>query len=394
MSPATVSRWAQAFLLASAVCLVAAQVVALAGAGRRPVVVLGLYGFVLLVVFGKAYSLVPSYFERDLVWPGAMPLHLVLAVLGIVSLALAAHFDAPPLLGSVGALAWAAGVAVFCLTIGVTVRDNVTGADTGTGGANEDRRALDRFANAFVPVALAYLVSGTYELVAANTALPALVGSAPARVTHLLAAGFALLMLFAIGARLLPRFLVASPPPRLVRAVLPAGALGPLLLAVGYPSGWLFRAGATLEAFAVVAFAVVYAVLFYSSDRDRVGLYGPLLGLALGTVGVALGVWFAVAGFTGAVTSAHLRLNLFGLLGVSVVGVLYQFYPPAIADWPLTGDRLAFWTLVGLAVGVLTSAAGAAVAAPVETVGHLLLTVGGVCHLYLLVATIWTGTRR
>lgn len=394
MSTATVSRWAQVFLLVSAVCLVAAQIVTLAGFGRRTAVVLGLYGFVLLVVFGKAYSLVPSYFERDLVWPRAMGLHLAFAVLGIVALALDPILDRPAALGTLGALAWAGSVFVFVLTVGVTIRDNLTGTDTGTGGANEDRRALDRFANAFVPVALAYLAVGTYELLAAETPLPVLVGSAPAQVTHLLAAGFALVMLFAIGTRLLPRFLVASPPPRLTRAVLPAGAIAPLLLSAGYPTGRLFQAGAVLEAFAVVGFAVVYAVLFYRSGRDRVGLYGPLFGVALGVVGVALGIWFAVAGFGASLTTAHLRLNLFGLLGVSIVGVLYQFYPPAIADWPFTGDRLAFWTLVVLSVGVLTSAIGATTVNAIENVGTLLIAGAGVGHVYLLAGTIWTGTRR
>lgn len=393
MTTATVSRWAQAFLLVSAVSLVVSQAGALAGLGRPFEVTVGLYGFVLPVVFGKAYSLVPSYFERELVWPRAMALQFVLTVTGVGGLALATLSGLPAWPGSAGALAYGAGVVVFALTLGATIRDNVTGAQTGTGGANEHRQSLDRFANAFVPIALAYLAVGTYDLVAIHTPLPAPFGT-PAQVTHLLAVGFALLVLFSVGTRLLPRFLVADPPPRLGRAVLPAGAVGPLCLVAGFPAGRLFQVGAVLVGFAVCAFALVYGVLFARTDRDRIGLYGPLAGVCLGVLGVALGVWFAVAGLDTSLAGAHLRLNLFGLLGTSIVGVLYQFYPPAIADWPLAGDRLAGAVLAALTLGVLVAAAGAVVSPAVETAGHALLVGAGAGHLYLLAGTIRTGTRR
>lgn len=65
-----------AFVLAGAGFLVGWQVAELAGASRETGVVLGLFGFVLYVVFGKAYALVPNYFECELTVTWAPPVQL------------------------------------------------------------------------------------------------------------------------------------------------------------------------------------------------------------------------------------------------------------------------------------------------------------------------------
>ena len=401
VASARLSRWARRFLVASVGFLVLAQVAALAGGSRRLLVVLGLQGFVLSAVFGKAYSLVPSYFDRTLAWPLAPAVHLPLSVLGVLGLAAATTGGVAPVVGAVGTLLWAAGVAVFLLALLATVRDNLTGAETGTSEAKAHRRRLDRAANAVVPVALAYLAAGTYELVATATAvpaspvaLPALVGGGFVRATHLLAAGFALLLLFGVGFRLLPRFLVATPPERLAWVVLPAGALAPLLLVSGFYSGPVFVAGAALEALAVVGFAAAYLALFRRSDRRRVGFWGPTAGVLAGVAGVGLGLQFALAGLEAPLATSHWHLNVFGLLGLTILGLLYQFYPPGVGRWPGCTDRSALATIAVMAAGVALAAAGPLTAPVVGDAGHLLVGAAGLGAGYLLVATMRVQTGR
>lgn len=392
MATAVISRWARRFVLVAVASLVLAQLAALSGLPHRAEIVLGLYGFVLTVAFGKAYSLVPSYFDRTLAFPHAPSVHLPLHALAIGCLAVAPFAVTPGWLGALGTLAWSGGIAVLVGSIGVTIASNPLGRETGTSAANQERAWLDRLANPFMPVAMLYLLAGSYGLLAGTTPLPQLLDGSPVRLSHLFGAGFALLLLFAVGYRLLPRFLVATPPRALAVVVLPAGAIGPALLAVGYPAGVLFTLGAALEAIAVCGFAVSYGWLFVRTDRDRVGFYGPLLGVVAGLGGVALGVWFATVGFSPALVAAHWRLNVFGLLGLSIAGVLLQFYPPAVAAWPLAGDQLAFATLLVFGVGVAGLGLDPAFGARLAVIGHGLMALAGLLLGYLLAGTIWTQT--
>ncbi|MFB6141548.1 MAG: hypothetical protein ABEJ26_14065 [Halosimplex sp.] len=392
---ATLSRWSRA-LVAGGVCwLVGWQAAAVAGLGRRTTVTLGLFGFVLHVVFGKAYSLVPSYFDRELAWPRAPAVHLPLAAVGTAGLALAPLSGTPATVGTVGAAAWAAGVAVFLATLAWTLRDNPTGAETGTGDHNADRRPVDRAANLFVPVVLAYLAAGSWETLAAHSAaLPTLLDGYPPRATHLLAVGGAALLIFAVGFRLLSRFLVAHLPPWVPWVVLPTGAIGPALLAAGLPAGPLFRAGAVVEAVAVVGFAASYAHLYRSTDRDRVGFDGPLLGVGFGTVAVALGLSFAFGSIRPALVAAHYRLNLLGFLGLSIVGVTFQFYPPTVGRFPGAGDRLARVALGSLAGGLVVEVVGAVATTPVAVeAGRALALLGSIAYAYLVLGVFVQRAR-
>lgn len=393
MTAQTISRWARLFVTTGACFLVAWQVAALAGVGRRLQVVLGVYGFVLHVIFGKAYSLVPSYFERELAFPQAPAVQLPLTLLGTLGLAAGALGVGPTGagdagqvgVGDVGAALWLAGVAVFLAAIGWTVRDNPTGAATGTGSANADRRPVDRAANAFVPVALAYLAVGSYGTLAIGAGLPFPLDAYPPRTSHLLTAGFAALLLFAVGLRLLPRFLVAHPPRALVAVVLPAGALGPALIAAGMPTGRTFQAGAMLEAAAVLGFAAAYATLFIRSDRRRVGFYGALLGAAAGSLAVLLGLSFAFGPVPLDHATAHFRLNVLGLLGLSIVGVAYQFYPPNVGTFAGADDRTAFASLALLGGGLAIETAGLVAGLdPATTLGRALALAGALLFAYLV----------
>jgi hypothetical protein len=393
---ATVSRWTRLFVVTSLAWLVCWQGAVVAGAGRRVAVTLGLYGFVLHMVFGKAYALVPSYFDRSLAVPRAPALHLPLAVVGTAAIAAAAAGVVPTHWATIGTGFWALGCGLFVGILAWTVRDNITGRETGTVDAKADRRAVDRIANAFVPVALGYLLAAAFlPVLDAVGALPASLPGGGPPLSHLFAAGTAALLVFAIGFRLLPRFLVVSPRTPLVGTVLAAGAGGPLLLVSSFGAGWLFRLGASLEAVALVGFAVAYADMFGRSDRRRIGLY-LLLGSSAAAVAVAvLGLHMAFTGLSLPVAEAHVRVALLGFLGLAVAGVSYQFYPPGIATVPGIDDRtaaLAGWLLVaGVAVesiGLLASVESANLA------GRWIALAGAVVHATVVFSVFWARLNR
>lgn len=385
MAGAVVSRGTRRFVLVSVGFFVVWHLGVVAGIPRRTEVFLGLYGFVFHMVFGKAYGLVPAYFDRTLAFPRAPRLQLPATALGTVGLALGSMPGGPALASPLGAVLWVGGIGIFVVTLGVSVSDNPTGRETGTGDVNRDRRRIDRLANAFVPIAGGYLALGSFETLAYYSAVPSIVGGYFPRTTHLLAAGTATLLVFALGFRLLPRFLVVHPPPRVVGAVLVAGALGPGAIALGLPSGGLLHLGAVLETIALVGFAAAVVWLIARSDRRRVGFVAVGSGAGFGALAVGLGAWMAFTTPTAATIVAHYRLNLVGFLGLTIVGIAYQFYPPAAGSFPGAADRTAAASIVLIAGGL-----------GLEAVGHLagvggmigggrgLIAIGSLVYAYLI----------
>jgi hypothetical protein len=383
-APERASRWSRRFVFAAVLALVAWQAGELAGIARRTAVVLGLLGFVFQTVFGKAYSLVPSYFDRDLATTRLMPAQFACSLGGTLALAIDAELDLPAV-ETAGSLLWVAGVAIFLGTLLWTVRDNLTGGETGTGEVNEHRRRVDRAANLFIPVALAYLAAASYELLALATPLPGLTDGYTPRAFHLLAAGAGALFVFAIGFRLLPRFMVATPPAPLVWLVLPAGAVGPLVLGFSIPSGTFLPVGAVLQALAVGGFAFTVGVMYRRSDRQRVGFYGVLAGAVAGVAAVSLGLVFAFDAPASDLVLVHARLNLLGFLGLTIVGVSYQFYPPTVGTFRGASDRTALAAILLIAGGLAVELGGALVdISPAVTGGQALALVGALAHAYLL----------
>lgn len=387
MSSAVVTRWSRRFVGLGTVFLLAWPLSALVGLGRRTEVTLLLFGFVLHTVFGKGYALLPTYFDRTLAFARAPAIQLPLSALGTVAIAASPFAGVPQWVLVAGAALWLAGVLVFVGTMAWTVRDNLTGAETGTGEHNAARRQLDRVANGFVPVVLVYLLAGSYELLAGAVGLPTLLGGVPARVSHLLGAGTAVLLVFAVGFRLFPRFLVAHPPRPVAYAVLGAGAVGPALIAAGLYDGGLLHAGAGLQAVAVVGFAGTYAFLFVRSDRRRLGLYAVLLACLLGVAAVGLGLVFAVGGRATPLVTAHYRLAVAGFLGLTIVGATYQFYPPDVGKWPLASETAAAQAVVLLGSGLALQLA-TAYAAPLATLGLLFAALGAAVHCYVVWAAL------
>lgn len=294
-------------------------------------------------------------------------------------------------LATIGVILWSLGVSVFLGTLLWTIRGHFTGRETATGEANADRRSVDRLANGFVPVAFLYLLVGTYETLALYTGLPLLLDGYLPRMTHLLAAGTAGLLIFALGFRLLPRFMVATPPRPLVALVLPAGALGPAVLAAYLGTARWMQVGALVEALAVIGFAAGTGVLFVRSDRRRVGFFGILAGATNGVIAVAVGLSFAFGRVSPALVYAHLRLNLLGFLGLTIIGIAYQFYPPAVGTLPGASDRAALTSILCVGSGLLIQVIGfIGQLPPVITLGELVALAGVLLYAYLLVAVFRT----
>ncbi|KAA9398785.1 hypothetical protein Har1130_11280 [Haloarcula sp. CBA1130] len=379
MRPERASRW---FVTVSALFFVGFHVAMAVAAPRRVVVALGLYGFVLHVLFGKAYALVPAYFDRDLAWELGPATQFPLSVLGTTGLALAPL--GPLWLRSLGTTLWAGGIAVFLGTLGWTIRDNITGAATGTGGPNVHRKPVDRTANVAVPIALGYLALAAGGALATTAGFGSVL---PQQLSHLLAAGTAVLFVFGAGFRLFPRFLVAAVPRPVVALVIAAGAVGPALLGFGLFNRTLLLVGGVVEAIAVVGFALSYLVLFLRSERRRVGFYAVVVAAAAGVVGVGLGLALAILGREPALVTAHYRTMLAGFLGLTVVGAAFQFYPPAVGVWPSADDRTAL-----VSIGLLGSGLGIQLLGLVSrfgwmrSVGTAAGVLGALLYTYLLLA--------
>ena len=361
---ADISRWSRRYVLTGVIALCCWQVAAVAGLPRRTIVGLAVYGFVFHVVFGKAYALVPAYFDADLVSERAPAIQFPFVVAGAACLAidplLARSFGVD--LGALGGGLWAIGVVVFVGSLAATIGGPLRRGRTGTGDHNADRRALDRFANRFVPVVLLYLLAGTYETVALRIGtFPALIG-VQAAATHLLAAGSAALLVITLGFRLLPRFLVAHPRRLSAALVLPAAAAAPALIAGGFVHPRLLPVGAALMVIGVGGFALVVVSMWLQSDRRRIGLYALPPSATFGVVGVLFGALFAAGGAAPALIETHLRVNLLGFLGLTIVGTSFQFYPPRLGAFPGSSNRSAGVAIAAIACGLGIEVLGVAAA--------------------------------
>lgn len=394
----TISAGSRSFTLFAAWLLVCATVVVPLGAPRSSVVALVLYGFVLGTVFGKAYALVPTYFDRRLSFPRAPLLHLPLWGLGVVGLALPRTTGFLVDVRTAGAILWSAGTCVFLLSIAWTIRTNPTGAETATGEAKAHRRRVDRIANAFVPLALLALVAGTYDTVAVGTGLPAMAGGDVA-TSHLLAVGTATLLVFAIGARLLPRFLAAPAPFGLVATVLTTGGLGPIVLvtwfaggAFGVPREPFLLVAIGLLGVAVTGHALLVGTLCARTPRRRVGVHGLVLGACFGVLTVVIGAVVGL-GRMADLVAVHPRIGLLGFLGLTIVGVVTYFYPPAIVHerW---GDPLALGATWSLTVGILVELVAVVVGSPLLLLTGHLVTVAGALTFASILTTAFVVRHR
>ncbi|QZP39633.1 hypothetical protein [Halobaculum magnesiiphilum] len=347
------------------------------------------------MVFGMGYLLIPSYFERvlDAKWPPAIQLGLTGTGTGLMAVAFLPV--GPPLVERLGEIAWVLGVIVFLGTILWTIRDNLAGRETGTGAGKEELEWVDRYANPFMIVALGYVLVGSYELLAHGSPLPGITDGYVPRVSHLLAAGGATLLVFTLGVRIAPRFLGVPARKELVAVVLPAGAFGPALLAYGLGGGPAFIAGAIAEATAMVGFGGVYGLLFARSDRRTVGLFGVLAGVGCGIAGVSLGLSFAFGTVSSELVTSHLQLNLLGFLGLCIIGFAMQFFPPTAGRFKGATETTVWLVIVALLGGLVFIVVGTLAEVTIlATAGNVLALTGAVVYSYLVIRLmIAVGSR-
>lgn len=110
--------------------------------------------------------------------------------------------------------------------------------------------------------------------------------------------------------------------------------------------------------------------------------------------GAALGVWFAVDGATPPLIEAHYRLTLVGFLGLTIVGVSYQFYPPAVGTIRGVGDRTALVSIGAIATGLALEVGGlVAGVAPVATLDRVGALLGATLYASLVLSLFWERHR-
>lgn len=102
------------------------------------------------------------------------------------------------------------------------------------------------------------------------------------------------------------------------------------------------------------------------------GFYAVLAGAASGVVAIGLRLWFAFNRQSSSLALAHLRLNLLGFLGLTIIGIAYQFYPPAVGAFPGASNRTALVSIASLASGLVAQVVGLGGDIP------LLTTLGGI----------------
>lgn len=390
-----VGRWTRAFVGWSSISFVGLATLVAMGSNRFTLAVVGLFGFVLPMVFGMAYVLLPPYVGRTLDQPRLAGLHFGLAVVGFSGLLLWAGGVGSFGVARLGLWAWTLGVVVFVGSIGSTAARALR-ANPGSVLRLGDRpQRTTRLATAMLPIALAVLLLGHVVALALIDSPDAFHLAFPALV-HLAGAGFAALLVFALGARLLLGFFHVDPPRSLVAVIVLPGAVGPLLLATQPTGSTWFLAGGILESAAMVAYLGLVASVAVRTDARRPGLAGILLGAVAGVAatGVALGV---VRGhLPGALLDLHAVLVLQGFFGLTIAGYAFQFFPvttghtPGATPW---GARTVIGLLaIGLALDTLgapvTHVAGGTHAGPsVALTGARLTLAGAIGYAYLL------GTR-
>jgi len=128
-----------------------------------------------------------------------------------------------------GVTLWAIGTLVFVGSLLATVGPTAVGtvAETLRGSGRSQRST--RLATTMIPVAVGYLLIGTIALL--TIVAPLQIGAITvAQVVHYYLIGFATLLIYALGTRLLTAFFHVSLPRPVVWAMLITGAIAPAFL--------------------------------------------------------------------------------------------------------------------------------------------------------------------
>jgi len=135
-------------------------------------------------------------------------------------------------------------------------------------------------------------------------------------------------------------------------------------------------------------------LLVRRAPAPRRGAYGVIAGAIGGVVTVAAGGLIGL-GERAELVAIHPRLGLLGFLGLTILGVGYHFYPPAVAGD--RGDDVATASLVlfggGLLIELLGVIAGEGrpdgLATTAIDAGRGLAVLGALAYAGLLVAIVY-----
>lgn len=321
---------------------------------RDGAAVLGLFGFVIPVVLGMFPRLAP----------------------GLLGLPRLGRFQArvPPSLGAVlsaCALLWLlTGEAALLPVLPLLSLAGAVALISAMGSARARRPASLPTVGPAVQLPARLLLAASLLHLAVGSALLFAVSAVPDPVTglgtttlslwplHLLTAGFVVLTVFGVGARMFASFSGVNPPARAVWLVLVMGAAAPSALAFGIKSfnlPWIAAAG-TLAMAAAIAFASLVLYMWVGHRTRRRKAWFLIIASSLMLVGgEAMAVGFALDPRGMVLAPVHGEVNTVGFAGLMIFGVLFELSGGAAAKPGVfsPGILIAFAWPVGLALRAL-----------------------------------------
>lgn len=133
--------------------------------------------------------------------------------------------------------------------------------------------------------------------------------------------------------------------------------------------------------------------MFRRSERRRVGGWAILAAVGFGAAAALLGIGFATDALaTATAHEIHYRLALGGFLGLTIVGVSLQFYPPGVASSRFVGEKTTAIAVAALVAGLALETTGMLVAgSAVATGGRALAALGAIGYAVVLGAVFLEG---
>lgn len=375
--------WTQRFTVASVGSFVGSLLAFLGGADEVAVLI-GVFGFVCPMVFGMAYLLLPSYVGETLVDQRLAGIHFGLAYVGVALLVANQFVTEGILLRFLGVTLWTTGVLVFVGALLATVGPTAVGTVAGAlGGSGRSQRST-RLATTMIPVAVGYLLVGTVALL--MTVAPLRIGTITvAQVVHYYLTGFATLLIYALGTRLLTAFFHVPLPRPVVWIVLMAGALAPAFLGTFLWVDPWFQVGSVFATLSMIGYVSLVLLVTLKTNRRRVGVSGIALGAIAGGIAV-VSAFLVTFGFGHSTSIAvHRTLVLAGFFPLTIVGYAYLFFPITGGQFTGANARSARATIGLLGAGVAVQSAGVALQyEPVRVIGILGSVAGAIGCGYLL----------
>ncbi len=295
----------------------AAHPVFVRATSRDGAAVAGLFGFVVPVVFGMAPRLAPGLLglprlgRVETRLPPALGAFLsALSLLWLLT-GVSALLPALPLLSLAGAV---------CLLSALASARRERPASLPTVGP-----AIQLPARLLLGAALLHLAVGSALLLALAAAPDPSSGTRPETLAlwplHLLTAGFVVLMVFGVGARMFASFSGVEPPAAALWLVLGCGAAAPAGLAVGLKSfdlPWIAAFG-ILALAAAVTFASLVLFMWVRHRRRRRKAWYLIIASSLTLVaGEALAVAFALDPRGFLLAPVHGEINTVGFAGLMI----------------------------------------------------------------------------